>query len=90
MKKLTIIFALAVTSCALNNDELVAVVKDRASFDLNCPKDKLNATVLKEQENFAFMGPKNGSVGVEGCGLRRTYVIDERKNIYAEGVIPTK
>jgi len=66
------------------------MIKDRASFDLACPKDKLNLTILKEPSSWGWSKYQNGTVGAEGCNLRRTYIVDEENNIYAEGVIPTK
>ena len=40
----------------------------RASFDLDCPKEKLTTTVIKN--TTAYVGQPYGTVGVAGCGKK--------------------
>lgn len=55
--------ALASSGClGTNLDSFMATSMSKASFDLNCPEDQLQAKDLQ------------GSIGVSGCGRRARYV----------------
>ena len=44
-----------------------------ASFDLGCPADQIEMTVLNRNEGLGCAGSK---VGVRGCGKQTTYTCD--------------
>lgn len=46
------------------------VVKNRASFELECPKDKIELTVL----NVEGIPARAVQIGVSGCGHKAVYV----------------
>ena len=46
------------------------VVKNRASFELECPKDKIEVTVLNAEGTPA----RATQIGVLGCGHKAVYV----------------
>lgn len=45
---------------------------ERASFDMECPKEQLNVVALKEMD-FAH-GADGSQAGVTGCGQKAVYV----------------
>ena len=55
---LTLILSLFVVGCASGG----GTVKDRAAFDLDCPKDKIEVTNIG-----------GTSYGASGCGKKATY-----------------
>ena len=48
-----------------------------ASFDLACPADQIEMTVLNRNEGLGCAGSK---VGVRGCGKQTTYTCDNSQN----------
>ena len=62
-----VIFAIGfLPGCMASGTQLV---RDRAGFDLNCPKEQLNIKHLSGVENGT-----GATFGVRGCGKRATYV----------------
>jgi hypothetical protein len=72
MKKIVISISLCfLTSCAsYYYDMNVNDIKERASFEMNCSKDKLTVVPLKKSYNGAVT-----EMGVEGCGKKGVYVL---------------
>jgi hypothetical protein len=75
--------ALLLVSCAtvqsggfkLNKDEVeqsFEAVKNRASFEFECPKDKLELVVLNALSSP--MGDQVMQIGATGCGHKAVYV----------------
>ncbi|MCP4133114.1 MAG: hypothetical protein GY754_19260 [bacterium] len=56
---------LLLISCSVLSKRLERQAAERASFDFNCPKEKIKATQLGGTSSF----------GVRGCGKRATYVL---------------
>lgn len=57
------VFAVAIIGCS-SLQAREGKLRDRASFDMNCPKEELNLTDLGENKTY----------GVRGCGKQATYV----------------
>jgi hypothetical protein len=57
------------TSCLTAQDYFEQHESDRASFDLDCPKERLKIRSLKETRIC-----EDAKVGVEGCGRRAMYI----------------
>lgn len=55
-------------------EELLASLRRRASFDLNCPPQELNFTMLAVHDDAGPDMPKQ--VGVVGCRKRATYTME--------------
>lgn len=53
-------------------DEAFELVRSRAAFDLDCPRDELQLTALAVVEALGSDYAKQ--IGVEGCGQRAAYV----------------
>ena len=49
----------------------MAKVATQAAFDLQCPKESLEAQKLSDDS--AMMGVHNATYGVRGCGKQATY-----------------
>lgn len=48
-----------------------------AAFDLQCPEDQIEMTVLKRNDGLGCLGSK---VGTRGCGKQTTYECDNARN----------
>lgn len=55
-------------------EELLASLRRRASFDLDCPPQELNFTMLAVHDDAGPDMPKQ--VGVTGCSKRATYTME--------------
>jgi hypothetical protein len=68
-----VLATLAVVGCATapKTDAVIAKVTNQASFDLQCPKESLEAQKLSD--DAAMMGVRNATYGVRGCGKQATY-----------------
>jgi len=55
-----------------------------ASFDLQCPAEKIETTVLKRNDRLGCLGSR---VGVRGCGKQTTYECDNARNWHRSGEI---
>ena len=60
--------------CATSlNDSAREDLARKASYEMECPEEKLEMTVLKKMFNG-----RETQIGVEGCGQKATYIISER------------
>jgi hypothetical protein len=74
-----IIAAAVVSGCASSSkdtappkeDKAAAKVRNQAAFDLECGAEELH--VSKVSDDHSFMGVKNATYGVRGCGRQATY-----------------
>ena len=65
---------LVLTGCAsMANDNAREDLARKASYEMECPEEKLEMTVLKKMFNG-----RETQIGVEGCGQKATYIISER------------
>lgn len=55
-----------------------------AAFDLGCPADQIQMTVLNRNEGLGCAGSK---VGVRGCGKQTTYVCDNNQTWMRESEV---
>lgn len=69
MSKLAFGVLLLAMGCAVNsaryNEEKIEYIKDRASFEMSCPKEKLSGRPIN-QNNTQF--------GIVGCGKKAVYI----------------
>ena len=54
---------------ARRNERVMATLRSRASFDMNCPEEQLQITELSRSA-----GSMVNSAGVRGCGHQAVYV----------------
>jgi len=69
-----VVLLAAVAGCATVGDvrqKAMDKVLAQAVFDLDCREDQLEIRELSE--DMAFMGARNATFGVRGCGRRATY-----------------
>ncbi len=57
-------------------DRAMSSVRSRAAFDLGCPAEKLEVAKL----TGSAVGPGLGTYGVEGCGKKATYALENDLN----------
>jgi hypothetical protein len=66
-------------SSASRNEQLQA----RAGFDLQCPKEQIEVTPIKQNSNAFHDDVLFTQVaGVRGCGKQLTYVYDEFRGVW--------
>ncbi len=63
----------AVSSCVTVESAYTSKGAPTASYDLQCPAEQLQMTVLNRNEGLGCAGSK---IGVRGCGKQTTYVCD--------------
>ena len=69
MKKISVV-VLLLSGCMASGIQLT---KDRAAFDLNCPKEQINVQMLSGiSENGT-----GATFGARGCGKRASYIRHE-------------
>jgi hypothetical protein len=61
------------TGCASSGIDLT---RDRATFDLNCPKDQISVEKLEGP-----LGDVGSVFGARGCGKRASYVQKQAQNV---------
>jgi hypothetical protein len=59
-----VVFAAVLPACAVSKGEKMNVALNRATFDLNCPRNQLNIVDLS-----------NDTYGITGCYQRATYLV---------------
>jgi hypothetical protein len=57
-----------------------------ASFDLQCPADQIQMTVLKRNDGLGCLGSK---IGVQGCGKQTTYMCNNSRAWVRESEVQT-
>ncbi|TGJ99611.1 hypothetical protein EHO59_17365 [Leptospira semungkisensis] len=57
---------------------------ERASFDMDCPKDQIQVRVLSE------LNTGNGQVGVTGCNKKAAYVAAQGAGWVNNSAVPVK
>jgi hypothetical protein len=57
-----------------------------ASFDLQCPAEKVEMTVLKRNDGLGCLGSK---VGARGCGKQTTYECDNARTWHRSAEVST-
>ncbi|MFO0675931.1 MAG: hypothetical protein U0169_05320 [Polyangiaceae bacterium] len=84
------VFTLLTSACGPSRESVVARIathdeqlRTRAAFDLQCPKDTLQVTPLKQRPT-AFHEDVQYTVvaGVTGCDRQVTYVYDEIRGVW--------
>lgn len=86
MKRLALLLPLLVAGCATVKvgdytmqqsswDQAQTEVKERASFELKCPKEQLKLTLLAALYPVDTHGNLPKQIGVDGCGHRLVYVV---------------
>ena len=55
-----------------------------ASFDLQCPADQIELSVLERNEGLGCSGSK---IGVRGCGKQTTYICDNAQSWIRESEV---
>lgn len=72
MKKIVVLTFLALSfSCVTTQAE--DPVKNKAAFDLNCPKNKLDLTAINEDNVSGMI-----NYGVSGCGKKAAYICQRK------------
>ena len=72
MKKIVLLTLLALSSSCVTT-QAEDPVKNKAAFDLNCPKDKLNLIALNEDNVSGAI-----NYGVSGCGKKAAYLCQRK------------
>jgi hypothetical protein len=77
MNRLAVACFLALSACAhvSTSTDLIGVVKNKASFEMNCPATELTVVPLSGGQNMTngVAATSQKSYGVEGCGHRTSY-----------------
>lgn len=77
-------FLLTLTGCVTVESAYGGSGMATASFDLQCPGDKIEMTVLERNEGLGCFGSK---IGVRGCGKQTTYVCDNSRSWIRESEV---
>ena len=70
-------FNVGVSMAGDRNEDAINEVSKLAEFDLNCTKDKMQFTILKEVKTSIGLFPVQ--IGVKGCNKSVRYVLIEGK-----------
>ncbi|MBU8896984.1 hypothetical protein KRR26_15295 [Corallococcus sp. M34] len=82
-KLLVVVAAVSMSGCLASG---VQLTKDRATFDLGCPKDQIDVVMLS-----GLTERGTGSVfGAQGCGKKATYVRHEAAGVTLNSPIQEK
>ena len=67
-------------ACTASREQLTATVAERASFDLDCPRNQIEATQLGDTvvigRTTDTPGLERSVVGASGCGKKSVYVVE--------------
>lgn len=68
---------LALSSCLTIRDQFQSNGLARASFELNCPVDQIDAVLLNRPADSVYGGSDSlgAQIGVTGCDKRTVYVL---------------
>ena len=74
MRKLIFFSLIFLTACGPSTSQREDLVLNHATYDLSCPREKINITTLHEDSDMAeIMGSKLIVFSVEGCNKKQIY-----------------